>query len=443
MNKQFLKSIRDNIPESVKHIAGSFFRDKLIKNKEFCDTYNLLQKREDLPSEKIKEYQLDQLRQILVYSYENVPYYSHLFNLMSFDPYGFSEFDQIKKIPFLTRELVLKNYDSLISREKIRNGYYSGSTGGSTGLPLKFLLDYDSIYKENAFIYYFRSKLGYKFEDNLVTFRGIDLGQKLWKYNPMHNETIFSPMGLSKNTIKNYANKINDLNPQYLNGYLSAIWHFAKLLDQFKLKLKFKIKGIFLTSENIDVVQREFIEKFFDAKSITWYGHSERCVIAEETKPNIYSFDPYYGYTELIPSGNNKYIITGTGFLNYSMPFIRYKTDDLCSRVKRGYSIEGKRSSKKGLYGYNGEFISSTSFLEPFNNLTNYQFIQNVKGKADMLIVLNNDLPGRQISNIKSGIDARTRGIIDINIKSVDSLILSPRGKCQMYISNLTETSVH
>jgi phenylacetate-CoA ligase len=212
-------------------------------------------------------------------------------------------------------------------------------------------------------------------------------------------------------------------------------------MDQFKLKLKIKLKGIFLTSENIDVVQREFIEKFFDVKSITFYGHSERCVIAEEIKPDRYSFDPYYGYTELLAAENNKYIIAGTGFLNLSMPLIRYKTDDLCTRVNGDYSIEGKRSSKKGLYGYNGEFISSTSFLEPFNNLTNYQFIQNVKGKADMLIILNNDFPGRQISTIKSRIDARTRGIIDINIKSVDKLILSPRGKCQMYISNLSETA--
>jgi phenylacetate-CoA ligase len=443
MNKQFLKIVRDKMPESLKHLSATYFRNKLIKNSEFCHYYSLLQKREDTNPEKIKDYQLNKLRNILIYSYKNVTYYKQLFDHISFDPYSFSEFNQIKKIPFLTREIVHKNYYNLISREKTKNGYYDGSTGGSTGVPMKFQLDYDSIYKENAFIYYFRSKLGYKFEDKLVTFRGIDLSNKLWKYNPMHNETIFSPMGLSKNTINEYVNKINDLNPQYLNGYLSTIWHFAKLLDQFKLKLKFKLKGIFLTSENIDVVQREFIENFFEVKSITFYGHSERCVIAEEIKPNRYSFDPYYGYTELIPIENNKHIIAGTGFLNHSMPFIRYKTDDLCTPVKSYYSIEGKRSSKKGLYGYNGEFISSTSFLEPFNNLTNYQFIQNEKGKADMLIVLNNDLHGREISTIKSRIDARTRGIIDISIRKVDSLILSPRGKCPMYISNLSETAIH
>jgi hypothetical protein len=125
------------------------------------------------------------------------------------------------------------------------------------------------------------------------------------------------------------------------------------------------------------------------------------------------------------------------------MPFIRYKTDDLCTPLNSYFSIEGKRSSKKGLYGYHGEFISSISFLEPFNDLTNYQFIQNEKGKAEMLIVLNNDLPGREISTIKSRIDERTRGIIDISIKSVDRLILSPRGKYQMYISNLSETSAY
>ena len=66
-------------------------------------------------------------------------------------------------------------------------------------------------------------------------------------------------------------------------------------------------------------------------KSITFYGHSERCVIAEEMTQNRYKFDPYYGYTEQIHNENNNYSIVGTGFLNYIMPFIRYKTDDICT----------------------------------------------------------------------------------------------------------------
>jgi len=51
------------------------------------------------------------------------------------------------------------NYVKLISTKKVNGGYYVGTTGGSTSLPLKFLLDYNSIYKEIAFIYYYRKNM--------------------------------------------------------------------------------------------------------------------------------------------------------------------------------------------------------------------------------------------------------------------------------------------
>lgn len=440
MNKNFLKNIRDKMPESLKYITASLFRNELINNKEFCKYYELLKNRETLSSEIIREYQLNQLKQILIYSYQNVPYYQELFKKVSFNPEKFSDFRHIETIPFLTREIIIENFNKLISRKRVKGGYYIGTTGGSSGLPLKFLLDYNSIHKENAFIYYYRRKSGYRFDDKVVTFRDIEFDNKFWKYNPMHNELIFSPTKLSKKTIEKYANQIDKVNPRYLNGYLSTIWYFAKLLDDFKIKLDCKLKGIFLISENIDVQQRKYIEQFFNVKSATFYGHSERCVIAEEIVPNMYTFDPYYGFTEEIPLEDNNFSIVGTGFLNHKMPFIRYKTDDTCSRKDQLYSIDGKRCSTIGLLGLNNEFLSSTAFdlhHPTFKNITNYQFIQNEKGKANLLIIVNKNFQNSEMGIIKDEIQHQTKGIIDIEIKIVESLILSPLGKYQIYISTI------
>jgi len=440
MNKYFLKSIRDRMPESLKYITAPILRDQLLNSLDFREYYKLLVNREVLSPEKIKEYQFNQLKKILIYSYQNVPYYQELFNKISFDPDKFADFKEMERIPFLTREIITDKFDKLVSRKKVKGGYYIGSTGGSSGSPLKFLLDYDSIFRENAFIYYFRKKSGYKFEDKLVTFRQVEFGNKLWQLNAMHNELIFSTIKLSKVTINDYVKQIDKFAPKYLNGYLSTIWYFAKLLEEYRIKLTTKLNGIFLISENIDKNQREFIEQFFNVKSATFYGHSERCVIAEELAPNLYKFDPFYGFTEQIPLEENRYSIVGTGFLNLIMPFIRYKTDDVCSNVNEFYAIEGKRSSTVGLYGYNGEFLSSTAYdLENpiFKNITTYQFIQNEIGKADLLVVVNNSFQTSEMEIIKKEIFRQTKGILDINIKLVDHLILSPRGKYQMYISNI------
>jgi phenylacetate-CoA ligase len=442
MDKHFLKNIRDNMPESLKYITAPLFRNKLIKNKEFCKQYNLLEAREAIPSEKINEYQLIQTKEILIHAYQNVPYYTELFNKIDFKPDKFHSFEDIRIIPFLTREIIQENFNKLISAKKIKGGCYGSTTSGSTGIPLKLLLDYDSFYKENAFIYYFRKALGYQFKDRLVTFRGIEFGTKFWKYNPTNNETIFSPFKLSRLTLEFYLDKINEIKPSYLNGYFSSIYYFAKLLSENNQTLNFRLKGVFLISENINEDERLFVESFFNARSLTFYGHTERCVIAQEIKHNKYYFDPYYGLTEKIQISENSFEIVGTGFLNRTMPLIRYKTEDLCQNESDGaISILGRRNVTDFLIGINDEkiFNSSLHFLSDIlTNVTQYQFIQHKKGRAILLIVPNKNFNISEVTSIKMEIDKKLNGIIDFEIKVEEKVILSSRGKFQMFNSNIS-----
>ena len=444
MNRQYLKSIRDKMPERLKYISAPIFRQSLVKNKEFIRYYALLEHREKQSSDQIKEYQLNELKCILVNSYKTVPYYTELFDRISFNPFRFSDFEEMKAIPFLTRELITENFDKLISTVSVKNGYYSATTGGSTGAPLKFLLDYDSVFKENAFLYYYRKRLGYKMNDRVATFRQVKFGDDLWQFNPMHNELIFFPIKLTKASIENVARKINNYNPRYLSGYPSSIWFFTKLLDENNIKHHLKLKGIFLMSENVDHNQRAYVEDFFKVKSFVHYGHSERCVLAEGMSDSLYRFDPYYGYTEQIPHENGSYNIVGTGFLNSTMPFIRYKTDDICIPSDQYYRIEGKRSSTIGLYGKNDEFIPSSAFdlSNPvFRNIISYQFSQTEKGKADLLIILGKNFKMEELNIINDLLTSKSKNIIDINVKIIDTPVLTPRGKFETYINYLKKDS--
>jgi|WetSurMetagenome_2_1015567.scaffolds.fasta_scaffold05194_2 phenylacetate-CoA ligase len=444
MNKHFLKNLRDGMPESLRYISAPLIRNSLIRNEEFLKYYRLLENRELLSHEKIGQYQFEQLKKILNHSYQNVPYYTNLFRQVSFDPADFTDLSQMEKIPFLTRDLVVANFNKLISQKSISGGYYVGSTGGSSGLPLKFYLDYNSIYRENAFIYYFRKKAGYKFSNKLATFRQVGLGDKMWRYDPMYNEIIFSPVKLSVLSVHKYINRINDYGPEFINGYLSVIWFFARLLEESGLRLKTKLKGIFLMSENVDEKQRAFIEQVFKVKSFVHYGHSERCVLAEGVTDNKYKFDPYYGFTEQVHICDDIYSIVGTGFLNYIMPFIRYKTDDTCTPSGEWFEIHGKRSSTIGLVGKNDEHLTAAAFdLDNaiFRDIIAYQFIQREKGKAELHMIVNNAFQKSDLEVVRKEIYVDTQGVIDFDIKIVDHLILTPRGKSKMFISYLDENS--
>jgi len=430
------------MPESLKYITASIFRNKLIKNKDYCAYTKLLANREFLDEEAIKEYQFNELKKILIYANDNVPYYSELFYQVGFYPQEMKSTYEMNVIPFLTKEIIRENFDKLISTKKVPGGHYVATTGGSTGEPLKVLLDYKCVFKENAFVNHYRSKLGYKTKDRLATFRGVEFDDKLWQFNPMQNELIFSPFKLSNHTLSKYVNKINEFKPQYLNGYLSSIYFLAKLMSENGINFKYPIKGVFLISENIDLKQRDFVEKIFSVPTSTFYGHSERCIIAEEKCKNEYQFDPFYGYTELTSKGDDMLEVSGTGFLNKTMPLIRYKTDDVCMKGENFYKIDGSRKSNLGLYGYNGEFFAHAAFnfhSEVFNNVVNYQFVQKQKGRVDLLLVVNKYFVNEEIDIMKKEIDKKTKDVISFDIKVVDKLILSKRGKFKMFITNFNE----
>jgi phenylacetate-CoA ligase len=444
MNKHFLKQIRDNMPESLKRLMAPVFRNKLIKNKFYVQYRNLLQKRDYLNNDVVIAYQFQQLKAICNYANKHIPYYKTLFEKVGFVPNQMTCLEDIKVVPFLTKELIREHFEDLISIKKVPGGHYVATTGGSTGEPLKVLLDYDCVFKENAFVNHFRRSIGYEETHKLATFRGIEFGDELWKFNPMQNELIFSPFKLSKNTLHLYVNRINKYKPDYLNGYLSSLTLFAKLMSESNLKLKHKIKGVLLISENIDIAQRDFLENYFKVKSLTFYGHSERCIIAEEILPNEYAFDPYYGYTETVENGDGSSFMVGTGFLNKTMPLIRYKTDDRVIQYDKLYRIDGSRKSTMGLFGINGEFFSQAAFNihnEILNNVNQYQFFQNQMGKADFLLVVNENFCDTEIDQIKREVDKKTKDVIDFNIKIVDQVILSKRGKFSMFINELNQNN--
>lgn len=147
-----------------------------------------------------------------------------------------------------------------------------------------------------------------------------------------------------------------------------------------------------------------------------------------------------YGYTELIPLSNEKYEIVGTGFLNKTMPLIRYRTGDVCEKKDNQIKITGRWNVSDFLVGANDEKIFHSSFnfhSEIFKNVTNYQFIQNKKGKAELLLAINKEFAPSELNIMKREIDKKTKYIIDFDIKIVESLQLSPRGKFKRFISNI------
>jgi phenylacetate-CoA ligase len=145
--------------------------------------------------------------------------------------------------------------------------------------------------------------------------------------------------------------------PPYLHGYPSSIFDFVQWLEENNHPLldamRGKIRGIFLGSEFPAPQPRKATERLLGCSSISWYGHTERALLACETdQAGVYEPFQTYGFAESVRSDEHSRLLC-TGYYNQASPFIRYDTGDLID----GQDSEGLLQSFTIREGRSGEFI--------------------------------------------------------------------------------------
>jgi len=430
-----IKKINEKCPQFVKAAFAPFIRGKLIKNKAFIETFNEIEEFNKLTENEKEQLQFKKLKETLIYCYNYIEYYKELFDKVKFNPYEIKSFEDIKAIPYLTKEIVLEKKSKLLSKENIN--YYLAHTGGSSGKPLTLYLDRDSIYKERAYVYNYWSKFGYDVKTSkMITFRGLEFEGKIYKLNPIYNEIVMSPFKLNESTFNEYLRIIRKFKPDFICGYPSAIMNFCRLLEKSKESLTFK--SIFFISENCSIEEKKYIENVLKGKSTSFYGHSERAVFAERYD-KTYVFNKLYGYTELIPLEENKYRIVCTGFINKKMPLVRYMTDDIAYIHEGNIDIIG-HWDKEMLIGKNDERISIASInfhSDEFKKIKQYQFEQFEKGRTILKIIKEEDIDQKDILMMNRVLEKKLKDILEIEIKIVDNIPLSNRGKIKKILQHL------
>ncbi len=91
---------------------------------------------ETLPLEELEQLQLERLQSTLNRVYKNVPFYRKRFDELGIDPEGFHSLDDVKDLPFTTKDDLRENYPygmfAVPLREVVRIHSSSGTTGMST-----------------------------------------------------------------------------------------------------------------------------------------------------------------------------------------------------------------------------------------------------------------------------------------------------------------------
>ena len=189
-----------------------------------------------------------------------------------------------------------------------------------------------------------------------------------------------------------YLDLIKKFDPDFIQAYPSSISVVSDYIIENKLNFRWKnLKAIICASENIYDFQRFKIEQAFGVRVYSFYGHSEKaCIGGECEKSNYYHLQREYGYTELNATKEDEVSeIVATGFNNYAMPFIRYKTCDMAINTNeacscgRNYKLIKRVEGRKQDYfidknGCKKNFIwSDYSLWKVKDKIFAYQYIQN------------------------------------------------------------------
>lgn len=291
---------------------------------EYIKTTQLLKQTLEYTPDMLKAYQFYQLRRVMSNAYDNVPYYHKLMV-----DYGVKRViddpSDISKLPVLTKQLVLDNWNDLINKR------YQGKpvlfkTSGSTGKKFQFLGD-DNLYKrEAAFVNRAFELHGAKLYDNRTVWvrrYAPKAGDPLSYTDYELNRTYLSPFNVSLDTIKDYVDEINKTKAKTLVTYPSLANFMATLMKMKNLTFDY-ITSIHCASEMVMPEWRENVKNSIGVDLYAHYGMMEKvsffCNTLDDSR---YAENLEYGYTEIVDND-----VIGTGFLNDVMPLIRYTPGD-------------------------------------------------------------------------------------------------------------------
>jgi len=425
------------VPYKWRPVFGKIYRQRI-------DEINAFSK---LPEYQKKSFIYKKVRWIVDYAYNNVPFYEKLYRKTGFKPIYLKDFDDLKHVPVVTKEM-LAACDIEHRSTKI-SGRYIVNTGGSSGSPLSFYILPSAIGHEWSHIHRIWGAIGYTQRSLKLGFGGGNMHQKTVSYDALRHQFAVNIYHPNKEISQALRRVLRKNKIEFLHGYPSAIYDFASYCEtkdqQLSEMLAKNLKGAFLSSEYPAPHFRNKIESVFKIPTLSFYGHTERAVLAWEKKQKFLFFPlQTYGFAEAIKGDSSGVIkLVGTSYYNTASPFIRYDTGDEISVTKSTNGILEEFKIEAGREGdyildKNNKRISLTGLVfgrhhRIFEIARFVQIGQKEAGKAVFFITIPKSiLPAEECQKWFDLSDIQ----IDFEFKQIDAPILSKIGKLILNLQN-------
>jgi phenylacetate-CoA ligase len=401
------------------------------------------------------------LLELLKHASHYCAYYQNVLSERGLNISNFDSINDLSKLPILTKDIIRKNFNDLISTQH-RDTIWKKSTGGSTGQPLHFAYTKESYEWRVAM-----SKRGYAWADALPGARqayiwGIQLGKvgrikrmKEQLHNLIDRQLYFNCFEFDEETMTQCLVKLNRFKPVAIIGYTNPLYNFALFIGD-NSKIKFAPPAIICAAEKVLPYQREVIERVFGAKVFNTYGSREFMLIAAECEnhkglhvsaENLIVEIIKDDGTPAKDGETGKIVVTDLH--NYGMPFIRYDIGDLGIATSRtcscgrglpliddvvGRSLDVIRTPEGKIVP--GEFFPH--LMKDFIDIGRFQIIQEKLDHLVIKLVPSTELSKTTKELIGREIRKQVGPAMVIDYEVVSDIPLTATGKYRVTISKVT-----
>jgi phenylacetate-CoA ligase len=298
--------------------------------------------RESLTTDEWHSYQTQQLRRLLVYAEQHVPYYRTLFHDLDLRSGDLEQFrlEDLPSLPLLNKESLRQAPSEFLADNISKKSLHTYLTSGTSGTPLGVMFTSEMHQRMYA-----------AFEARARRWAGVDhkmsramIGGRLvvprasskppfWRYNAVERQLYMSAFHISPANVPYYVEALNHYKPDYLMGYASGHFFLARMIKELGLNVH-SPRAVLTSSEKLFPEMRAVLEEVYHSPVFDGYSGVEACCLATECEHHHLHLSPDVGIVEILDdSGMPVQVgqsgeITATGLLNFAQPLIRYRTGD-------------------------------------------------------------------------------------------------------------------
>lgn len=398
-------SVYERLPINVQNLMMSIYGVYLSRvryGKYYKRMLKVLEGVDEKNVNTVKKLQNKRFLNFFHYAVNNSPFYQEFYK--DVDLSKVRSVNDLGVLPIVEKETLRSHISEVYTIDK-KDAIVS-HTGGTTGKSLEVLYTKRDLQERMAYLHFWEKSHGVHEGDRRASFNGrqfVSRNQEkkiFWRYNYIRKQMLYSTFNLTDENLPYYIDSLNQFKPQVVNGFVSAIFEIANYINKNHIRMEFKPKVVFTTSETLLPYQRKAIQDAFRCPVRDQYASSEGAPLITECKCGKLHYNLYTGVIESLDTETGTEMLV-TGFNTHGTPLIRYRIGDMWETSEESCECGSAYPVIKSIEGRKVDYLVSKQYGKISlshladvikglpNSIINMQFIQKDLSKIVVKIVVD------------------------------------------------------